>query len=389
MPPSDLVLSPKPKKASSEKQMDSFVSPKGTPRSKRRSSRKSMKKGVRFNKTVGVNTIPNLDSYTKQETVAVWFAPDEYAQMENDCDETAIYMDARQQLVPDMCPRGLEAWTANGEQIKEWNVQEAIEKVWQAQLEQWQSAKDTAECWEYIRGEYLPTSKRSSRDARTLAIKDEEGIQTYLSTTRSVFQSYARRMFGTQRTSGSKIIRRSTSEYTPKASGSKAPIGRNRSGDVSPTATPKSIRSSASSTMQYMGHNENLRSSLKESSIYVSDDYDEEEEKKKASTKPTGTQRSKKVTRIKPQSQSGDNSDAQSVAASYASTVESSIASSRKIVFKPKSKTKIPTSPVGSVADGSIMDESTTSRRMRSHMSVASDDSTRRRMRRTAGVRPL
>jgi hypothetical protein len=382
-------MSPRPKRAS-EKTMDSFVSPKGTPsKGKRRSSRKILKKGVRFNKTVGVNTIPNLDSYSKQETVAVWFAPDEYAQMENDCDETAIYMDARQQLVADMCPRGLEAWTTNGEQMKEWNVQEAIEKVWQAQLEQWQSAKDTAECWEYIRGEYLPISARSSRDARTLAIKDQEGIQTYLSTTRSVFQSYARRMFGTQRTSGSKLIRRSTSEYTPKSSGSKKPIGRNQSGDVSPHSTRSSAhstRSSASSAMQYMGQNENLRSSLKASSIYVSD-YDEEEEKKKASNKSTGTPRSRRVSRTK--RQSDQNSDAQSVAASYASTVDSSIASSRKIVFKPKSKTKIPTSPVGSVADGSIMDESTTSRRMRSHMSVASDDSTRRRMRRTAGIRPL
>lgn len=365
-------------------------------------SRRSMKKGVRFNKTVGVNTIPNLDSFSQPELEAVWFAPDEYAKMEDDCDETASYMDARHHLVEDMCPRGLEAWTASGEQMKEWNVQEAIEKVWQAQLEQWQSSRDTAECWEYIRGEYIATSKRCSRDARTVAIKDEESVQTYLSTTRSVFQSYARRMYGTQRTSASKPIQRSNSEYTPRSSGSssKKGIGRNRSGNF----TSKSSINSSQSSLLYMGKNEKLKSSLKALSVYNSDSDGDNDSKKKKSPNPsssinsssnsltarTSQRGSKRVSRkSRPNSSGNNNGDAQSIAASYASTVESSIASSRKIVFKPRSKVKIPTSPVGSVADGSLMDESTTSRRMRSHMSVASDDSTRRRMLRTTGMRPL
>eukprot|EP00980_Cylindrotheca_fusiformis_P027758 scaffold22558_cov116-Cylindrotheca_fusiformis.AAC.7 len=365
------------------------LSPRTSSRSKRRTATpKKPKKKITFNKTVGVNTIPNLDSFSLPEMEALWFVPDDYARMEDECDETASYMDTGQPLVEEMCPRGLEAWTVDGEQKKEWNVQEAIEKVWQAQLEQWQSAKDTSECWEYIRGEYLSTSKRCSRDARTMGIKDEENVQTYMSTTRSVFESYARRMLGTQRGGGGKTIRRTTSDSTPKAASvasSKQGIGRNRSGNFTPNSKSSSS-SSVSTSLRYMGKNENLRSSLKAASVYASDSDEEDNKKKKSSSNSTNdrasrSQRSRKVTRnTQPPRRYSD-------AMSYASTVESSIASNRKIVFKPRSRVTIPTSPVGSVAEGSVMDESVTSRRMRSHMSVASDDSTRRRMLRSVSLR--
>jgi hypothetical protein len=60
----------------------------------------------------------------------------------------------------------------------------------------------------------------------------------------------------------------------------------------------------------------------------------------------------------------------------------------KKIEFKPKSKTKVPTSPVGSVAKSvDTSDSNSMIRRMRSHLSVASDDSTRRRMMRTAAMK--
>lgn len=67
----------------------------------------------------------------------------------------------------------------------------------------------------------------------------------------------------------------------------------------------------------------------------------------------------------------------------------------KKIQFKPKSKTKIPTSPVGSVCskksnmNDTFSDEDSLSRMMRSHMSlsVASDESTRRRMLRNSKLK--
>jgi hypothetical protein len=360
-----------------------------TPRSRKRrkSSRQISKKGVHFKKTVGVNTIPNLDSYSRIEFTKVWYMVDEYAQMEDECDQTAAFLDANRPLGLHLCSRGLEAWTTLGEQEKEWNVQEAIDSVWQAQLEQWKLAKDVSECWEFIRGEYMPISKRCYRGARTIGLKDEESIQGYISTTRSVFRSYARRTLDTHQSLG-----RSAS-YTgsmPKHS-VKNSVARNCSEIISPKSNSSSSGSNvllrSMGKLQIKPQSESFKSSLKASSVDVSES---DEGKKKISKKPpyakSPKQASRKITRT-------SNSDERSVALSYASTVESSLPASRRVVFKPKSKAKIPTSPVqsmcGSVADNSTVDESVTSRRMRSHMSVCSDDSTRRRMLRTAGIRPL
>jgi hypothetical protein len=81
-----------------------------------------------------------------------------------------------------------------------------------------------------------------------------------------------------------------------------------------------------------------------------------------------------------------DNSSlASSIVEAYSKKKNSA---NKKIEFKPKSKTKVPTSPVGSLAQSiDTTDTSSTMRRMRSHLSVASDDSTRRRMMRTAGLK--
>lgn len=429
---STVSSSPKPKRPSSERIMQDDKSPKISNKSrkgggsKRRtsSSLNQPKKGVHFKKTVGVNTIPNLDSYTSIETMAYWYTVDEYAMMEDECDQTAAILDSDekpQQLSIELCSRGLEAWTIDGEQKKEWNVQEAIDRVWQAQLEQWRSAKDHSECWEFIRKQYLPSSQRCCRDARTLGMKDEENVQDYLRSIRKIYKSRCSYLGKSQlqrqqqlrhqysnnddtMTSASTIssLRRSTSEYLPKSKSSpsreKALVGRNNSEIVltpkSKSSTSESNSSSSTSILQQrfkqqtsINEQEEFKSNLKASSIY---DEKESESSTTTTTKPKRT--SKKISRIKKDNKKKNAStkDSPSVSAmSYASTVESSLASNRRIVFRPRSKTKIPTSPVRSVCEGSIMDESTTSRRMRSHMSVCSDDSTRRRMLRStaAGIR--
>lgn len=389
------LASPKLRRDGSQRSLKS-------PRSSRRKGRsKGGKKGVYFNKSVYVNTIPNLETFKAQEIDAVWFTPDEYAAMEQECDETAAVLDASRPLTPSQCPRGLEAWTVEGEQNKEANVQEAIENVWQAQLEQWQMAQDTNECWEFIRGEYLATSERCIQDAHHLALKDEESIQTYLNTTRQVFSQFARRVLGKTSGSSRKIVRRTANEGmgTPKTANRRTLGAHRQSSQRSLTSSARSTNSSrdASLKLSQMAINGKLKSSLKPSGVYTPDDETIEEDgsiisRSERSSRSSGSRRvglARRPVRSSNHTTTTDNSDIKSVGSlSYASTIESAASAnvsvssaSRKIAFRPKSKTKIPTSPVGSVADGSIMDESTNSRRMRSHMSVCSDDSTRRRMR--------
>ncbi|CAJ1970415.1 unnamed protein product [Cylindrotheca closterium] len=387
--------SPKVKREGSQRSLKS-------PRSSRRKGRsKNGKKGVFFNKSVYVNTIPNLETFKRQEIDAVWFTPDEYASMEQECDETAAILDANRPLSAALCPRGLEAWTTDGELNKEANVQEAIESVWQAQLEQWQMAQDTNECWEFIRGEYLPTSERCHQDAHHTALRDEEAIQSYLNTTRQVFSQFARRVLG--KAGGSKkISRRTTNDValvTPKAANRRTlGVRQTSSRSVSSSARSTSSSRDASLKLSQLAINGTLKSSLKTSTVFIPDDgtIDEDGSIISHSERSSGSRRiTRRPARSSNATTTTDSSDIKSVGSlSYASTIESSASATinsgnRKISFKAKSKTKIPTSPVGSVADGSTMDESTNSRRMRSHMSVASDDSTRRRMRKVLSAKPL
>ena len=83
-----------------------------------------------------------------------------------------------------------------------------------------------------------------------------------------------------------------------------------------------------------------------------------------------------------------DDTDGSSTLASSIVEAYSKKKASKKIEFRPKSKTKVPTSPVGSVAKSvDTSDSNSMIRRMKSHLSVCSDDSTRRRMMRTAAMK--
>jgi hypothetical protein len=318
------------------------------------SSRKTRKakRGITFKKTVGVNIIPNLDTYNQEEKSLTWFGPDEYAGMEDECDLTSGFMDRNKPLWPGYCGRGLEAWTTQGEQIKERHVQLAVDIVWNAQLEQWKASSDTNGCWEFIRSRYMQVSKPCHHRANKIGLADEAEVRSYLSGVRSV-EKNRRRMLGIHERGGEGVvkkagrtIRRTTSEQTPKTS--RKQIGRNYSEKSPSKSSPKSALKGLSSDSE-------------------DETIDDESYKK---TPKAGS-------RIK-SSKSKKASD------------ESPSKQPRKIVFKPRSKSKIPLSPVSSMCSAADSDVgSTVSRRMRSHMSVCTDDSSRRRMLRTANIKKL
>jgi len=299
-----------------------------TDRDKARKNRsgKSKRRHIRFKKTVGIHSIPNLQTYTTNEKLRTWF-------------------------------QGLEGWTTEGEQRKESHVQLAIDIVWQAQLDQWKASSDINECWEFIRQRYLRVSQPCHQLAHKMGKNDEDEVQGYLAGVKSV-EKNRRRMMKKSRSGGAgRKIRRSSSEFSP----TKPPSGRRL---LSPGQGPKSP----------LGRSHSMGSPrkgvLKTTSPQVY--YDSEDG---SSSAPT------------PRS-SGRGTVGGSVRSDDDSTVASS-RSKKKISYQPKSKSKVPVSPVGSVMSSADSDATSVSRRMRSHMSVCSEDSTRRRMLRTVGIKEL
>jgi hypothetical protein len=364
-----------PTPATSQQQTPPPQTPSRSEKSKVRKS--SKKRSIKFKGMVAVNIIPNLDTYTPDECAAVWFAADDYGNMEDECDLTSEFLEHNKPLWPGYCGRGLEAWTTAGEQSKERHVQLAVDIVWQGQLEQWKAAKDTNECWEFIRARYVQISKPCHRLAHKRGLADEHEIQGYLAGVRSVDKN-RRRMLGitSKGKSGARVIQRSTSDscpspkQTPKGAGrkkigrtvsEKSPPSFNKSPFKSPTKTPRSSRP------QFAGGSL-PGSSMKAASCYVSSDNEEEDDWHKKTPKVRG---GKGSASSKSKKSSSDD----------ASQASSPAKNTRKIVFQAKSKARIPTSPVASMCSES--DSASTARRQRSHMSVASEDSTRRRMLRT------
>jgi hypothetical protein len=386
-------------------------SPQKSPRSgggKRRPARRPKKKGITFKKTVGVHTIPNLDTYSIPEKESAWFAPDDYGQMEDECDLTAEILDRNKPLFPGQCPRGLEAWTTEGEQRKEGHVQLAIDIVWQAQLEQWKASSDIHECWEFIRTRYLAVSVPCHKLAHKKGRGDEKEVYAYLAGVRSVERNRLRVLGIHMRSSGgsasSSTAAATASAATPRsASGGKKKIGRAYSA-MSPPGGNK----------QVPGRNHSFNNIKTPSKGVLKRDTDDEAgAKTPVSTGGRGKIKHSKTTTTT--TTTAPNPLAAALAAASAHThththtsagiintttthsddlvsVASSKGSGRgKISYKPRSRAKVPTSPVASVlscVSGSNDSSDGDSRRMRSHMSVASDDSTRRRMLRTVKIKP-
>jgi len=352
--------------SSTAKPPKTAVGNKTRPSSALRKSKRGIgtnKRGITFKKTVAVLTIPNLDTYTIQEKEQSWFAADDYGQMEDECDLTAELLDRRKPLWPGQCARGLEAWTTEGEQRKEGHVQLALDIVWQAQLEQWKASSDIHECWEFIRSRYLAVTVPCLNIACKRASADEHEIQSYLAGVRSVEKNRLRilgihqRDVRTRRVvlsassqadapndhAGNPMqkVGRSCSEMSAATNKIPAP-NRNHSADMIKGPQKGILSAAASST------NEDTLGALPPSRI----------NHQKSTT--------------------SSDDDGMSVA--------SSSSASRRISYQTKSKSKIPTSPVQSLY--SVSHEDSLSRRMRSHMSVASEESTRRRMLRTSLTKP-
>lgn len=331
---------------------------------KKTSKRPTKKKGISFKKTVGVHTIPNLDTYSQVEKELTWYAPDDYGQMEDECDLTADLLDRRKPLWPGQCPRGLEAWTTEGEQRKEGHVQLAIDIVWQAQLEQWKASSDIHECWEFIRSRYLAVSAPCHKMAHKRGLNDEQEVQPYLSGVRSVERNRQRLLGIHQRstTQGARRIR--PDAETPRSSTSKKKIGRTMSEVVNPGGDTKSPPGRHHST-------DNIK--VPKKGLLKTTILEDEE----AIMVPGA-----KVSRH-------SNKDRKDTASTDDDVSEApSGASGRKISYQPKSRSKVPVSPVASLCTEADSDEGSTTRRLRSHMSVSSDDSTRRRMLRTTSMKP-
>ena len=342
--------------------------PQGTkprPSSSMQKSRRgsSAKKSITFKKTVAVLTIPNLDTYTIQEKEQAWFAADDYGQMEDECDLTAELLDRRKPLWPGQCPRGLEAWTTEGEQRKEGHVQLALDIVWQAQLEQWKASSDIHECWEFIRSRYLAVTVPCQNLANKRANVDEQEVQGYLSGVRNVEKNRLR-LLGIRhkdvRTRRNSQSGGGDDHVAPSSVGRK--IGRSFSG-FSDSST------SSSKTPPNRHHSsDNIKAPQK--GVLKSPPGEDT-----LSALPS-SRMIRHQTNAQNKETSGDD------VASVASSVPS-----RKISYQAKSKSKIPTSPVQSLCSMHESDDDSLSRRMRSHMSVASEDSTRRRMLRTSAMK--
>jgi len=203
------------------------------------------RKKLNWNKGVRVKVIHNLENYTPQEIIDSWFQAVDYSMMEDECELTSIHMDEiefereksiqeenngkyyKRTLPAGFCERGLESWTMQGEELKEQQVQLVIDTVWQAQIDAWEflgnrpgpatETKNTNddsenaihnECWEFIRERASAVSRASQLRAQGFAIKDEQAVDSYLNSLRSLEHSRKRitKMLGRKHGSGRSII---------------------------------------------------------------------------------------------------------------------------------------------------------------------------------------
>lgn len=431
-------------------------------------------KKLYWNSSVRVKVVHNMGNYTPQEKLDSWFTADEYSMMEDECELTSIHMDeieferetlaqegkrhkAYRKTLPDgFCERGLESWTMQGEETKEHQVHLVIDTVWQAQIDAWEflgnhpsqgtDSKNTDnksknaihnECWEFIREKSSEVSTPSTMRAQELAIKDEQDIDAYLNSVRSLEQS--RRRITKMLIRGKHCSTRSINKSTKTLTTAKScrTLTTVCSSDSRSFCVPDNLKSILKSPKPKRSNSDprSMRTSLSQSAIPLNDIGQDDRRSFRIHLPKIGndssSMRSKSMcsnslrSNISRSNSMRSNSlrsnisrsnslrsnnsrsnsmrshslrSQNSVRSNVSSTsFLSSSSSQKKIRYKPKSKMKIPTSPVGSVcnsllssqgfshSNGTFIDEDSLSNRMmRSHMSVsvASEGSSRRRMRR-------
>jgi len=436
------------------------------------------RKKLYWNQSVRVKVVHNISNYTPQEKLDSWYSADEYSMMEDECELTSVHMDQiafeRQSMIHEegkktksfkrtlpagFCSRGLESWTIEGEEMKEQQVAAVIDEVWQAQIDAWEflgnnlNGEDeekaiVSECWEFIRERSCAVSIKSQLRAQELATKDEQDVDSYLNSVRSLEQSRRRitkmlrgkncstraiskscrtlstakssRTLSTVSSSGSRSVcgvdnlksilkspmpKRSYSGRTPSQSripletGNSFRIRLPKIGDDSNSLRSKSLRSNLSTSLRSNKSrlSTSLRSNLSRSSRNNSVRSSLTRSNSCRSTSARSTSLRSQLSR----SNSLRSTSLRSNQSAYSAVSSSSLLSnsSKKIRYKPKSKIKIPTSPVGSVCSalsnnfsssnhtGISDEEDLSNRMMRSHMSmsIGSEGSSRRRMLRASG----
>ena len=484
------LSNPSPRTDTKHRQVASAAAEAASIRSRRRPRKK-----LHWNNSVRVKVIHNLGNYTPQEKIDSWFQADDYSMMEDECELTSIHMDEieferkksiqeeknskyhKRALPAGFCERGLESWTMQGEELKEQQVQLVIDTVWQAQIDAWEflgdhptpatETKDTNdnsenaihnECWEFIRERASAVSRASQLRAWEIAIQDEQAVDSYLNSLRSLEHSRKRitRMLGRKNGSGRSIIGPSRTITTAKSCRTlatvsstdcdsrsfcgvnnlksilKTPKPKRTYSDTRPMRRPQSqsqiplksksdhskdtTRSSFRIRLPRIGNDSSssLRSNSLRSGSLRSNSLCGNSLRSNVSRGSSLRSNLSRSNSLNSKSVRSNRSNLSRSNSLNSNSVRSNISrrsnslcsnvsgnslagnSSKKIRYKPKSKTKIPTSPVGSVCNSllssqnfshsnhnSISDEEDLSTRMmRSHMSlsIGSEGSSRRRM---------
>ena len=356
-------------KSTPTKKKSSGSSTSGKKKSKSKKSSKSTKRRVKFSNEVACQFIMMLDEYTEDELFGSWYTPEEYADMENECDTTATeFLDTKKPLPPHLCGRGLECWTLEGEKVKEQNVATGMDYVWDAQLEHWnkhppgesKSSKDEInKSLENIAKSYLGISVPCHEAASEVGKQDEKAVQSYLTVARSIEQTRKKmQSIGGSKSKGAKRIIRRAPSNTAKAK-------------PKPKATPPP-----------------------EDSGYVTPTSDDEDTKKAEKTTTTATLiETEKGKEGEEKDQNSKSSKKKGVSSSKEKDPKPSVAKVRRISFRPKSE--CPLSPGASI--NSYKSEVSASKIARGHRrslqlsssaSVQSEEgNTRRRVRRSSAFK--
>jgi hypothetical protein len=130
-------------------------------------------KCVKYFRHVKVAQVRHLDEYSQEEVDAIWYDPDEYAKMKDECIVTVeINMD-NEPLGPDRCWRGLEYRTHEGQRQRQKNKFSALYAVLDEQQAQWdQNINDE----DAITAIYINHSVPCMEAARQMGIADEKYV---------------------------------------------------------------------------------------------------------------------------------------------------------------------------------------------------------------------
>jgi hypothetical protein len=131
----------------------------------------NLEAGVSFAQTVKFITIPNLDDYTEEEIISIWFTSEEYQGFMDVAERTIDKMIRRRPLRGNYCFRGLETMIQENYVAKGERRTEAFYAVFNAQREQNRRGEDYNP--EAIAKAYTQRTQESQMAAQVAAHQDE------------------------------------------------------------------------------------------------------------------------------------------------------------------------------------------------------------------------